>query len=188
VACRSEFQILENISTPLRLVYRHACHKRKMPRWTLRKVLVDYGLVFSQVQSTQIAVLWPTWGIYAPAVTVSVLSPHSRLSRLAFPTPRTDATFPAFCKSIRAASLSPPQSASELYRPSDSRLSAKLVPTIASRGVSRGQRNGSLRQYPRLSIPELLSCTHESEWTPFLTHYFSENLVAPGIEHGPLDL
>jgi hypothetical protein len=28
----------------------------------------------------------------------------------------------------------------------------------------------------------------EAEWTPFQAHYFSENLVAPGIEHGPLDL
>jgi hypothetical protein len=26
------------------------------------------------------------------------------------------------------------------------------------------------------------------EVTPFQTHYFSENLVAPGIEPGPLDL
>jgi hypothetical protein len=32
--------------------------------------------------------------------------------------------------------------------------------------------------------PELVSYTHEAEWTPFQTHYFSENLVAPGIEHG----
>jgi hypothetical protein len=29
---------------------------------------------------------------------------------------------------------------------------------------------------------------HEAEWIPFQTHYFSENLVAPGIEPGPLDL
>jgi hypothetical protein len=35
------------------------------------------------------------------------------------------------------------QSASELYRPSDRSLSAKLVPTLADRGVSRGQRNES---------------------------------------------
>jgi hypothetical protein len=28
----------------------------------------------------------------------------------------------------------------------------------------------------------------EAEWTPFQTHYFSENLVAPGIEPGGLDL
>jgi hypothetical protein len=33
-----------------------------------------------------------------------------------------------------------------------------------------------------------LSCTHEAEWTPFQTHYFSENLIMPGIEPGPLDL
>jgi hypothetical protein len=34
----------------------------------------------------------------------------------------------------------------------------------------------------------LLSFTHEAEWTPFQTHYFSRNLVAPGNEPGPLDL
>jgi hypothetical protein len=34
----------------------------------------------------------------------------------------------------------------------------------------------------------LLSCTHEAEWTPFQSQYFSENLVAPGIEPRPLDL
>jgi hypothetical protein len=36
-------------------------------------------------------------------------------------------------------------SASELYQPSDRRLSAKLVPTFADRGLSRGRRGGSLR-------------------------------------------
>jgi hypothetical protein len=30
----------------------------------------------------------------------------------------------------------------------------------------------------------LLNYPHEAEWTPFPTHYFSENLVAPGIEPG----
>jgi hypothetical protein len=34
-------------------------------------------------------------------------------------------------------------SASELYRPSDSHFSAKLVPTFAVRGASRSQRGGS---------------------------------------------
>jgi hypothetical protein len=29
--------------------------------------------------------------------------------------------------------------------------------------------------------------THEDEWTPFQTHYFSENLIVPGIELWPLD-
>jgi hypothetical protein len=32
-----------------------------------------------------------------------------------------------------------PESVSELYRPSDSRLTAKLVPTFVDREVSRGQ-------------------------------------------------
>jgi hypothetical protein len=33
-----------------------------------------------------------------------------------------------------------------------------------------------------------LNCTHEDEWTPLQSHYFTENLVAPGIEPRPLDL
>jgi hypothetical protein len=33
-----------------------------------------------------------------------------------------------------------------------------------------------------------LNCTQKAEWTPFQTHHFSENVVAPGIEPGPLDL
>jgi hypothetical protein len=32
------------------------------------------------------------------------------------------------------------------------------------------------------------NCTYEAEWTPFQTHYFSENLVALGIKPRPLDL
>jgi hypothetical protein len=36
-----------------------------------------------------------------------------------------------------------------------------------------------------LVVPQLFS---EVEWAPFQTHYFSENVVAPGIEPGPLDL
>jgi hypothetical protein len=35
-----------------------------------------------------------------------------------------------------------PESASELYRPSNRRLTAKLVPTFADRGVSRSQSRG----------------------------------------------
>jgi hypothetical protein len=51
--------------------------------------------------------------------------------------------------------------------------------------------NGSLWPYSRISRPEpllFLNFTHEAEWTPFQTHYFSENLVQPGIEPGTLDL
>jgi hypothetical protein len=35
-----------------------------------------------------------------------------------------------------------------------------------------------------ISSKQLLNWKHEVEWTTFQTHYFSENLVAPGIEHG----
>jgi hypothetical protein len=61
--------------------------------------------------------------------------------------------------------------------------------------VPRGQRDGSPRLYSLFSTPEQLlflpsssSIVHEAEWTAFQTHYFSENLIVPGIEHGPLDL
>jgi hypothetical protein len=37
------------------------------------------------------------------------------------------------------------QSTSELYRPSDRRLSAKLVPIVSDRGVARSRRSESLR-------------------------------------------
>jgi hypothetical protein len=37
------------------------------------------------------------------------------------------------------------------------------------------------------SIKQLLSCSHEAEWTPFHTHFFFF-LVVPGIEPGPPDL
>jgi hypothetical protein len=62
--------------------------------------------------------------------------------------------------------------------------------------VPRGQRDGSLqpysripRPYPLLFLPSSSSVVlNEAEWTPFQTHYFSDNLVAPGIEPGPLHL
>jgi hypothetical protein len=38
-----------------------------------------------------------------------------------------------------------PEPANELYRLSDRSFSEKFVPTFADRGVSRGQRGGSLR-------------------------------------------
>jgi hypothetical protein len=31
----------------------------------------------------------------------------------------------------------------------------------------------------RYFFKQLLSCTHEAEWTSFQTYYFSENLVVP---------
>jgi hypothetical protein len=82
---------------------------------------------------------------------------------------------------------------SELYRPIDRSLSAKLVPTFADRGCRvfsvtelYGRIIGFVDRSRYVSIKQLLSCTHEDESTPFQTHYTSENLVAPGIE--PLDL
>jgi hypothetical protein len=87
------------------------------------------------------------------------------------------------------------ESASELYRPIDRRLSAKLVPTFADR---RCHVVSVTHPYSRIwvfqtwvatfSSKYLLSFTHEAEWTSFQTHYFSENLVASGIEPGHRDL
>jgi hypothetical protein len=85
-----------------------------------------------------------------------------------------------------------PESASELYRPSDHRLLAKLVPTFADRGC----RVVSVTDYSRLSIPEpllfLSSCFSvvltRLSGLPFQAYYFWEYLVAPGIDPGPLDV
>jgi hypothetical protein len=94
--------------------------------------------------------------------------------------------------SLRAvyAGLLAKKPARELHRPSDRHLSAKLVRTLCGYRVSRGQPNGILRSYSLFSRPELLLflpssssvVPHEAEWTPFQTHYFSENLVAQGIK------
>jgi hypothetical protein len=89
-----------------------------------------------------------------------------------------------------------PESTGELYRPSGRRLSAKLVPAFAERVVSCNQCSGAptavisifQTRAATFSSKQLLSCTHEAEWTPFQTRYFSENLVALGIKPGPLDL
>jgi hypothetical protein len=56
--------------------------------------------------------------------------------------------------------------------------------------VPRGQRDGSLLPYSRLSGPEalLLLPSSSSKVLEAETHYFSENLVEPGMEPGPLDL
>jgi hypothetical protein len=58
--------------------------------------------------------------------------------------------------------------------------------------VSRGQRDGSPTAVisvlkigaATFSSKWVLSCTHNAEFTPFQTHYFSENLVAPGRKPG----
>jgi hypothetical protein len=88
-----------------------------------------------------------------------------------------------------------PESANELHRPSDRRLAAKLMPTFANE-VPRGQRDGSLRPYSRLSRPEPLLFLSSSS-SAVLTRLSGphsrpttsqKNLVAPGMEPGPLDL
>jgi hypothetical protein len=47
---------------------------------------------------------------------------------------------------------------------------------------------GFLDRSRYFSFKLFLSCTHDSEWTPFQTHYYSENVVAAVVEPGPLDL
>jgi hypothetical protein len=84
-----------------------------------------------------------------------------------------------------------PEFASELYRTSDRRLLAKLMPTFAVRGccVIRttdpyGRILGFLDRSRYFVFQAALQFYYAAEWTPFQIHYFSENLVAPGIEPG----
>jgi hypothetical protein len=55
-----------------------------------------------------------------------------------------------------------PEPRTNYSRPSDHRMSAKLVPIFADRGVSRGQRDGSLRPYSRISRLEPLPLVSRS--------------------------
>jgi CBS-domain-containing membrane protein len=78
---------------------------------------------------------------------------------------------------------------------SDRLLSAKLVPTFTDREchvVSVTDPNGRILGFLDRSLYIFFQvapqCTHEAEWTPFQTQYVTENLVAPGIEPGPVDL
>jgi hypothetical protein len=59
---------------------------------------------------------------------------------------------------------------------------------VVSVTVPHGNILGILNRSHYFFSKKLLNYTHEDEWTPFQTHYFSENLVAPGIEPGPLNL
>jgi hypothetical protein len=76
------------------------------------------------------------------------------------------------------------------HQSSDRFLSAKLVPTFVDRGchvVSATNPHGRQSRFSRhgaatFTFKYVFSYTHEAEWTPFQTHYFLENLVAPGIE------
>jgi hypothetical protein len=54
--------------------------------------------------------------------------------------------------------------------------SAQRIPTAVNFGF--------LDQSRHFPFKQILNYPHEAEWTPFQTHYFSENLVAPGIEPG----
>jgi hypothetical protein len=51
-------------------------------------------------------------------------------------------------------------------------------------GIPTAVNFGFLDRSRYFTFMWLLNYPHEAEWTAFQTHYFSENLVAPGIEPG----
>jgi hypothetical protein len=62
-------------------------------------------------------------------------------------------------------------------------LSAKLVPNLRIEGVVwTAQQIPTAVNLDFLDPEPFVSYPHEAEWTPFQSHYFSENVVAPGIE------
>jgi hypothetical protein len=93
-------------------------------------------------------------------------------------TPRAGKTINCTSSNISKNKIPWSESASELYRPSDRRLSAKRLPTFADRGchvVSVKDPSSRIVDFldrsRYFSIKELLSCIHEAEWTSFQTHY-----------------
>jgi hypothetical protein len=73
-------------------------------------------------------------------------------------------------------------------------LVGEVSANLCGQRVPHGHRDGSLLPYSRFYRPEPLLFyqvapqLYEAEWNPFQTHYFSENLVVPGIDPGPLNL
>jgi hypothetical protein len=74
-------------------------------------------------------------------------------------------------------------------------MSAKLMPTFADRGchvvsvtVPYSRILYFLDRSRYFFFQVAPQCIQEAEWTPFQTHYFSENAIAPEIEPGRLDL
>jgi hypothetical protein len=63
-----------------------------------------------------------------------------------------------------------------------------LLPRKCGKAGNRTRAYWSVVKNTDQYTTEAVNCTHEAEWTPFQTHYFSENLVGPEIEPGPLDL
>jgi hypothetical protein len=71
-----------------------------------------------------------------------------------------------------------------------------LTPTFADRRMSHDQCGGSptvvnpifLGRSRYYSFKQIFIYLHEPEWIPFQTHCYSENLVSPVIEPGPLGL
>jgi hypothetical protein len=94
------------------------------------------------------------------------------------------------------------ESASELYRPSDRRISAKWLPTFADKGchmVSVTDPYGSILDFSRqglLLFYQVAPQLYSRGWVDpvpdpllvFLFFFLSENLVVPGIEPEPPDL
>ena len=119
----------------------------------------------------------------------------SQLTR-AQPTPSAEATVQVSHALIKILQCVHPGSSGAtalqgLGRQSGRRRSAKLVPTFAGRGVSRGQRNGSPR--PLISVyrtwiatyfiqvaPQLTSLGSQGWCTPFQTHCHSEKSGSAG--------
>jgi hypothetical protein len=65
---------------------------------------------------------------------------------------------------------------------------SKIAPTLVDREchvVSATDPYGRILGFLDRSRYFFLQVAHDAELAPFQTHYFSGNLVAPGIETGP---
>jgi hypothetical protein len=93
-------------------------------------------------------------------------------------------------KQLKLPGLSPRANytdrATAACRRSDCQIFSNTGYHVVSVTYPYGRILGFLDRSRYFSIKKLLNCTHEAEWTPFQTHYFSENLVAPVIEPGPM--
>jgi hypothetical protein len=121
--------------------------------------------LYSHLESIRLTRVWR--GIVLPKVFMYILRLHSILSTKKY--------------SLVGFKLRGFESASELYRSSDRRRSAKLLSTLVDRAchvvsaTSLSDRNFDfLDLEPLLFLPIASQIVHEGEWTPFQTHCCSE--------------
>jgi hypothetical protein len=138
----------------------------------------------------------PTWDARVPSRAIS--TGHSQHRRIAFAAYRDEFLrqfVPRYVQNtVIRRDLQIPTVKEEIRRYSSqysARLSAHpndLTVNLTELPDNKTPAKWSAYQIPSVIVVFVVLVYKVVEWTPLQTHYFSDNLVAPGIEPGPLNL